>query len=146
MADAQIRYSQDSLDHLCALLDLHEVVEPRDYVDPLPWWGGLEAERMLLRRGIGPFSEDGVTFGSRPIIRCAESSHTVPKFFPRRIFSSGEFRLGVLGLCAFVLAVHGRIGAAPSRTLDQCLLGAAARNDRHARAGSDSNAGRRRAQ
>jgi hypothetical protein len=65
VADAKIRYSQDGLDHLCALLDLHEVVEPQDYFDPLPWWGGLEAGRMLLRRGIGPLGEDGVTFGFR---------------------------------------------------------------------------------
>ena len=65
VADAKIRYSQDGLDHLCALLDLHEVVEPQDYFDPLPWWGGLEAGRTLLRRGIGPLGQDGVTFGFR---------------------------------------------------------------------------------
>ena len=65
VAGSDVRYSPDSLDHLCALLDLHEVVEPQDYLDPLPWWGGLEAGRMLLRRGIGPLSEDSMTFGFR---------------------------------------------------------------------------------
>jgi hypothetical protein len=65
VADAQVRYAHDALDHLCALLDLHEVVEPQDYFEPLPWWGGLEAGRLLLRRGIGPRTEDAVTFGFR---------------------------------------------------------------------------------
>ena len=65
VADGQVRYTTDSLDHLCALLDLHEVVEPQEYFDPLPWWGGMEAGRMLLRRGIGPLTEDGMTFGFR---------------------------------------------------------------------------------
>jgi hypothetical protein len=65
VADAQVRYNKGALDHLCALLDLHEVVEPQDYFDPLPWWGGLEAGRILLRRGMGPLTEDAVTFGFR---------------------------------------------------------------------------------
>jgi hypothetical protein len=47
------------------LLDLHEVVEPQDYFDPLPWWSGLEAGRILLRRGIGPLTEGAITFGFR---------------------------------------------------------------------------------
>jgi hypothetical protein len=65
VADAKTRYSHDGLDHLCAMLDLHEVVAPQDYLDPLPWWGALESGRMLLLRGLGSLSEDGVTFGFR---------------------------------------------------------------------------------
>ena len=43
VADASVRYSMDSLDMMGVLLELHEVVEPQVYFDPLPWWGGIEA-------------------------------------------------------------------------------------------------------
>jgi hypothetical protein len=180
VADGQIRYSQDALDHLCALLDLHEVVEPQDYFDPLPWWGGLEAGRMLLRRGIGPLSEDGMTFGFRkravrglrsidgaiatdhPVRRL--ESHGAEVFsaldiFVRRIpptldrwlrdrprqfdqpaiffgvlplalilatlsgLQAAALYLGVLGFCGLVLAIRGRIGAAPFFPLRACFFG-----------------------
>ncbi len=92
VADAQVRYSHDGLDHLCALLDLHEVVEPQDYFDPLPWWGGMEAGRMLLRRGIGPVAEDAVTFGFRKRavrgLRGIDSSIATDRP-PRRLESHG---------------------------------------------------------
>lgn len=65
VADARVRYQIGALDHLSALMDLHEVVEPQDYFDPLPWWGGIEAGRMLLHRGIGPHPDHGSTFGFR---------------------------------------------------------------------------------
>ena len=65
VADAQVRYSDEGIDRLCTLLDLHEVVEPQDYFDPLPWWGGIETGRKLLHRGIGPLPERRSTFGFR---------------------------------------------------------------------------------
>ncbi|HEX9493998.1 MAG TPA: hypothetical protein VGA33_12095 [Thermoanaerobaculia bacterium] len=65
VADAHIRYSDEGIDRLCTLLNLHEVVEPQDYLDPLPWWGGIETGRMLLHRGIGPLPDRGSTFGFR---------------------------------------------------------------------------------
>ena len=37
-----------------AMLDAHDCVEPQDYFEPLPWWGGIEAGRMLVHRGIEP--------------------------------------------------------------------------------------------
>src|SRR6266568_2571756 len=57
VADARVRYSQDSLDSLTALLEVHEVVEPQDYFDPLPWWGGIEAGRILVQRSIRPLPD-----------------------------------------------------------------------------------------
>jgi hypothetical protein len=44
---------------------VHEVVEPQDYLDPLPWWGGIEAGRILVHRGIEPQPDHGATFGFR---------------------------------------------------------------------------------
>lgn len=65
VADARVRYAEESLDDMCALLDLHEVVEPQDYVDPMPWWGGVDTARMLVHRGIDPLPDHGATFGFR---------------------------------------------------------------------------------
>src|SRR6185436_4883819 len=62
VADARVRYSAEAIDKICELLDGHEVVEPQDYLDPLPWWGGIEAGRMLVHRGIEPLPDHGGTF------------------------------------------------------------------------------------
>jgi hypothetical protein len=65
VADHNVRYDAAVIDRLCALLDTHEVVEPQDYFDPLPWWSGIEAGRMLVHRGVDPLPDHGVTFGMR---------------------------------------------------------------------------------
>src|SRR5262249_46675035 len=52
VADSSVRYSRDTLNVMSALLELHDVVEPRDYYDPLPWW-------------IDPFPDRGSTYGFR---------------------------------------------------------------------------------
>jgi hypothetical protein len=64
VADAAVRYTASDIDQLCDLLDLHEVVVPQAYLDPLPWWGGIDAGSMLVHRGIEP-AGDGGTFGFR---------------------------------------------------------------------------------
>src|SRR5207253_2350585 len=65
VAAPDIRYTADEIAAVCDLLDLHEVVEPQDYLDPLPWWGGIEAGRMLVHRSIEPYPDHGATFGFR---------------------------------------------------------------------------------
>lgn len=65
VATEDVRYTTDAVSRLCSLLDAHEVVEPQDYLDPLPWWGNLEASRMLVHRGIEPQPDHGATFGFR---------------------------------------------------------------------------------
>ncbi|HEY0157998.1 MAG TPA: hypothetical protein VGF28_11990 [Thermoanaerobaculia bacterium] len=65
VAAEDVRYTPDAIGQLCDLLDMHEVVEPQDYLDPLPWWGGIEAGRILLHRGIEPQPDHGATFGFR---------------------------------------------------------------------------------
>ena len=65
VADHHVRYGEEALDDMCLLLDRHEVVEPQDYFDPLPWWGGIDAGRMLVHRGIDPLPDCGSTFGFR---------------------------------------------------------------------------------
>lgn len=65
VAAEDVRYNVADLSELCVLLDVHEFVEPREYLDPLPWWGGIDAGRMLLQRGIGAMPERSATFGFR---------------------------------------------------------------------------------
>ncbi len=64
VADHTVRYSEGCIEQLCKLLDQHEVVVPQNYLDPLSWWGAIEAGRILVHRGIEP-SGDGGTFGFR---------------------------------------------------------------------------------
>lgn len=65
IATDDVRYTGEAIVRICALLDLHEVVEPQDYLDPLPWWGGIDAGRILVHRGIEPRPDHGATFGFR---------------------------------------------------------------------------------
>ena len=65
VGNARVRHDADTIASMCALLDVHEVVEPQDYYDPLPWWGGIDAGRMLVHRGIEPLPDHGATFGFR---------------------------------------------------------------------------------
>jgi hypothetical protein len=65
VAADDVRYTADAIGQLCDLLGTHEVVEPQDYLDPLPWWGSIEAGRMLVHRGIEPQPDHGATFGFR---------------------------------------------------------------------------------
>ncbi len=65
VAADDIRYTAEAIGQLCDLLDMHEVVEPQDYLDPMPWWGGIDAGRILLHRGIEPQPDHGATFGFR---------------------------------------------------------------------------------
>ncbi|HEX6082899.1 MAG TPA: hypothetical protein VF266_00135 [Thermoanaerobaculia bacterium] len=65
VAAEDVRYTPEAIGQLCDFLDAHEVVEPQDYLDPMPWWGGIEAGRMLLHRGIEPQPDHGATFGFR---------------------------------------------------------------------------------
>ncbi|MBV8546002.1 MAG: hypothetical protein JO093_13055 [Acidobacteria bacterium] len=65
VADENVRYDAGAIESVCDLLDLHEVVEPQDYFEPLPWWSGIEAGRMLVHRGVEPLPDHGATFGIR---------------------------------------------------------------------------------
>ena len=50
LADDDIRYDAAEIDRVCELLDKFEVVRPQNYLAPLPWWGRMEAARMLINR------------------------------------------------------------------------------------------------
>jgi hypothetical protein len=65
VASRDVRYAAEAIGQLCDLLETHEVVEPQDYLDPLPWWGTIEAGRILLHRGIELQPDHGATFGFR---------------------------------------------------------------------------------
>ncbi|MEX2146889.1 MAG: glycosyltransferase [Candidatus Rokuibacteriota bacterium] len=51
VADDDIRYTADDVARACRLLDGHDMVRPQNYLSPLPWWGRMEAARMLINRG-----------------------------------------------------------------------------------------------
>jgi hypothetical protein len=65
VATDDVRYSPEAVFRICTLLDIHEVVEPQDYLDPMPWWGGIDAGRILVHRGLEPRPDHGATFGFR---------------------------------------------------------------------------------
>ena len=52
LADDDIRYTADDLRCICDLLYLYDMVRPQNYMAPLPWWGRIEAARMLINRGV----------------------------------------------------------------------------------------------
>lgn len=65
VAAEDVRYTPEAIGQLCDLLDMHEVVEPQDYLDPLPWWGGIDAGRILVHRAIDGQPDHGATFAFR---------------------------------------------------------------------------------
>jgi hypothetical protein len=65
VANEDVRYTAEAIGQLCDLLEAHEVVEPQDYLHPMPWWSGIDAGRMLIHRGIEPQPDHGATFGFR---------------------------------------------------------------------------------
>jgi hypothetical protein len=50
LADDDIRYGAAQIESVCELLDRFEVVRPQNHLSPLPWWGRMEAARMLINR------------------------------------------------------------------------------------------------
>lgn len=50
LADDDIRYTPAEIDRVCELLDTFEMVRPQNFLSPLPWWGRMEAARMLINR------------------------------------------------------------------------------------------------
>jgi hypothetical protein len=65
VATEDVRYTPEAVGQMCDLLEMHEAVEPQDYLEPLPWWGSIEAGRILVHRGIEPQPDHGATFGFR---------------------------------------------------------------------------------
>ncbi|HKR63105.1 MAG TPA: hypothetical protein VJZ00_05180 [Thermoanaerobaculia bacterium] len=65
VAAEDVRYTPEAIGQICDLLEVHEVVEPQDYLEPLPWWGGIEAGRILVHRAIDGQPDHGATFGFR---------------------------------------------------------------------------------
>lgn len=89
VAAGDVRYTPEAIGQLCDLLDVHEVVEPQDYLDPLPWWGGIEAGRILVHRGIEPEPDHGVTFGFRKTALRSLRNAAVAEDHVRRLASAG---------------------------------------------------------
>ena len=78
VAAEDVRYSIEAIDEILEHLEIHEVVEPQDYLDPLTWWGGIEAGRILLHRGIEPRPDHGATLAfHRDTIRGLRLLHVV---------------------------------------------------------------------
>ena len=65
VAGIDSRYTPDEVSAMCALLEKCEAVTPAEFVHPLPWWGGIDAGRMLLQRGIDQADGAARTFAFR---------------------------------------------------------------------------------
>ncbi len=52
LADDDIRYTAGDLKEMALLLDANEMVRPQNFLRPLPWWGKMEAARMLINRAL----------------------------------------------------------------------------------------------
>jgi len=92
VAADDVRYTTGAIQQLCGLLDIHEVVEPQDYLDPLPWWSGLDAGRILIHRGIEPQPDHGATFAfRRSAVRALQNPGAAEEI------DSPARRLGALG-------------------------------------------------
>jgi len=52
LADDDIRYSSANIQRMCDLLDVHEMVRPQNFIEPLPWWARIETARILINRGV----------------------------------------------------------------------------------------------
>jgi hypothetical protein len=53
VADDDVRYDDDSLARLDALLDEADLVWPQNYFDPMPWHARWDTARTLLNRAVG---------------------------------------------------------------------------------------------
>jgi hypothetical protein len=65
VAAHDVRFDLVALERTLSELDIHEAVEPQEFCDPLPWWEGLDASRMLMRRGVEPEPNHSATFAFR---------------------------------------------------------------------------------
>jgi hypothetical protein len=50
---------------MCDLLDVHEMVRPQNFINPLPWWARIETARILINRGVLPAGDYPGTCGFR---------------------------------------------------------------------------------
>ena len=91
VAAEDVRYSEEAIMEILDHLEIHEVVEPQDYLDPLPWWGGIDAGRILLHRGIEPRPDHGATLAfHRNTIRGLRLLHVIEgQDLARRLESAG---------------------------------------------------------
>lgn len=65
VAGDDVRWSHEGLRETCDLLDRCEVVEPHEYLEPLPWWSGIDAGRALLLRAVAGGPTASATLGIR---------------------------------------------------------------------------------
>ena len=107
----------EAIDEICALLESHEVVEPQDYLDPMPWWGGIEAGRKRSRNVPRGISRHGVLLiGTRDQIE-RERHVARGKLLPRervdRLLDPGTAFLELNALAAWELYDGAAPGAGP---------------------------------
>lgn len=122
VAREDMRYGESEITNVCELLEMHEVVEPQDYVAPLPWWGSVEAGRILIHRGIEPCPDRGATFAFR------RSALSVLRGFEAAGAADPVRRMGAFGaevFSAFELFVRREPGAF-REWIRECARGAAA--------------------
>lgn len=53
LADDDVRYGPDQLARVAALLETHDLVQPQNVFEPLPWHARWDTARTLLNRSLG---------------------------------------------------------------------------------------------
>src|SRR5205085_6247973 len=53
LADDDVRYGPEQLARVAALLEAHDLVQPQNVFDPLPWHARWDTARTLLNRALG---------------------------------------------------------------------------------------------
>jgi hypothetical protein len=100
IADDDVRYDDDGLEHMARLLAEADLVRPQNYFDPLPWHARWDTARILLNRALG--SDFPGTLGVR-------------RSFLRSIGGyDGDVLFENLELIRTVKAAGGRVVDAPS--------------------------------
>lgn len=100
IADDDVRYDEEGLDHMYRLLLEADLVRPQNHFDPLPWHARWDTARILLNRAFG--SDFPGTLGVR-------------RSFLRSIGGyDGDVLFENLELIRTVAAAGGRIVEAPS--------------------------------
>jgi hypothetical protein len=97
IADDDVRYDQPALRRTVALLAEHDLVQPQNYFDPLPWHARWDTARTLLNRSCGRDFPGTLAARRSPLIEMG--------------FYDGEVLFENLELIRTVRARGGRIAA-----------------------------------
>jgi hypothetical protein len=69
IADDDVRYEHEQLEHIATLLEDYDLVRPQNYFQPLPWHARWDTARSLLNRAVGADFPGTLAVRRSPIIK-----------------------------------------------------------------------------